>query len=178
LAFNLDAIQAMSPEAFLDRVRAHGERYHPDFLARLGDRQFELLVESSRERSKTLDELFRTNHWLLEDDERLAWPVTKPVRKAMFKGEPTGLSLLAEVRALLEGAEPFESGHLETALGAWAAEHCEGNLGRIAQPLRIAVTGGPVSPPIFDTLEMLGRERVLRRLDRCLESLSATEDAG
>ena len=87
----------------------------------------------------------------------------------MFKGEPTGLSLLAEVRALLEGAEPFESGHLETALGAWAAEHCEGNLGRIAQPLRIAVTGGPVSPPIFDTLEMLGRERVLRRLDRCLE---------
>lgn len=178
LAFNLDAIQAMSPEAFLDRVRAHGERYHPDFLARLGDRQFELLVESSRERSKTLDELFRTNHWLLEDDERLEWPVTKPVRKAMFKGEPTGLSLLAEVRALLEGAEPFESGHLETALGAWAAEHCEGNLGRIAQPLRIAVTGGPVSPPIFDTLEMLGRERVLRRLDRCLESLSATEDAG
>jgi glutamyl-tRNA synthetase len=37
-------------------------------------------------------------------------------------------------------------------------------LGKIAQPLRVAVTGGTISPPIDQTLEILGKERVLGRL--------------
>ena len=177
LAFNLDAIQAMDPEEFHARVHAHGERYHPEFIEQLTPDQFRLLVDASRERSKTLDELYRVNHWLLIDDDDVTWPVIKPVRKAMLKGEPTGLELLGRVDSLIESVEPFESQALETALGEWAEEHCDGNLGRIAQPLRIAVTGGPVSPPIFDTLVMLGRERTLRRIARCLESLSEAQDA-
>jgi glutamyl-tRNA synthetase len=91
----------------------------------------------------------------------------------MLKGEPTGLELLAKVQPLIENIEPFESGPLEQQLGEWATEHCDGNLGRIAQPLRIAVTGGPVSPPIFDTLAMLGRARTVRRITRCLEALAS-----
>ena len=177
LAFNLDAIQAMDPEEFHDRVLAHGRRYHPEFIEQLTPEQFRLLVDASRERSKTLDELFRTNDWLLLDDEAIEWPVSKPVRKAMLKGEPTGLDLLARVVPVLESVEPFESAVLESTLTEWAAAHCDGNLGRIAQPLRIAVTGGPVSPPIFDTLVMLGRERTLRRITRCLESLEAARDS-
>jgi glutamyl/glutaminyl-tRNA synthetase len=39
---------------------------------------------------------------------------------------------------------------------------------RTAQALRVAVTGGTVSPPIFDTLAILGKEATLRRIDRCL----------
>ena len=174
LAFNLDAIQAMDPDEFHARVLAHGERYHPDFIDRLTAAQFRLLSDASRERSKTLDDLYQTNHWLLLDDQDVVWPVTKPVRKAMLKGEPTGLELLAQVVPLLEAIEPFASETLEEALATWAQEQCEGNLGRIAQPLRIAVTGGPVSPPIFDTLVMLGRERTLRRITRCLESLQTS----
>jgi glutamyl-tRNA synthetase len=158
-------------------VLAHGKRYHPEFIEQLTPDQFRLLVDASRERSKTLDELYRVNHWLLLADEEVTWPVIKPVRKAMFKGEPTGLELLERVSSLIESIEPFESQALEAGLGEWAAEHCEGNLGRIAQPLRIAVTGGPVSPPIFDTLVMLGRERTLKRIARCRESLAATQDA-
>ena len=174
LAFNLDAIQAMTPEEFHERVLAHGQRFHPKFIEQLTPDQFQLLVEASRERSKTLDELFRTNNWLLLDDGDVTWPVTKPVRKAMLKGEPTGLELLAKVQPLIETIEPFESTRIEQQLTEWAASHCEGNLGRIAQPLRIAVTGGPVSPPIFDTLVMLGRTRTLGRITRCLEALAST----
>lgn len=173
LAFNLDAIQAMTPEEFHERVLAHGRQFHPEFIEQLTSDQFELLVEASRERSKTLDELFQSNNWLLLDDEDVVWPVIKPVRKAMLKGEPTGLELLAKVQPLIENIEPFESGPLEQQLGEWATEHCDGNLGRIAQPLRIAVTGGPVSPPIFDTLAMLGRARTVRRITRCLEALAS-----
>ncbi|MEE2682116.1 MAG: glutamate--tRNA ligase [Planctomycetota bacterium] len=175
LAFNLDAIQAMDPDEFHARVLEHGRHYHPEFVEQLAPEQFRLLVDASRERSKTLDEVFRANHWLLLDDEAVQWPVTKPVRKAMLKGEPTGRMLLEQVRSVIETVEPFDSRSLESTLGEWAEAHCDGNLGRIAQPLRIAVTGGPVSPPIFDTLVMLGRERTMRRIMRCLKSFEPPE---
>jgi glutamyl-tRNA synthetase len=41
-------------------------------------------------------------------------------------------------------------------------------LGKVAQPLRVAVSGGPVSPPIDVTVALLGREKSLARLDRAL----------
>ena len=123
--------------------------------------------------SKTLDEPFRTNRFLVDEDESIVWTVSKPVRKAMFKGEPSGLDMLARVRAVLEELADFESSSLETTLTSFADTEAQGNLGRIAQPLRIAVSGGPVSPPIFDTLAILGRESVLARIDRCLKALEA-----
>jgi len=51
-------------------------------------------------------------------------------------------------------------------------KYCEGSglgLGKVAQPIRVAVSGTMVSPPIFETVEYLGRERTLRRMGRCLE---------
>ena len=42
-------------------------------------------------------------------------------------------------------------------------------LGKVAQPLRVAVSGSAVSPPIDVTLELLGRDRTLRRIERALE---------
>ena len=44
-------------------------------------------------------------------------------------------------------------------------------LGKVAQPIRVAVTGGTVSPPIFESLEFLGRQRTLARIDRCLAAV-------
>jgi len=41
-------------------------------------------------------------------------------------------------------------------------------MGKVAQPLRVAVTGGTISPSIGETLLLLGRDRTLRRIDRCL----------
>ena len=173
LAFNLDAIQAMSPEEFAVKARAHAEDFHPEFLERLSDEEFAMLCEASRERSKTLDEPFRSNRFLVDSDDAIGWTVSKPVRKAMFKGELTGLELLGRARSMLAGLDSFESSDLEQAITGFAETEAEGNLGRIAQPLRIAVSGGPVSPPIFDTLAILGRASVLARIDRCLEALAA-----
>jgi glutamyl-tRNA synthetase len=41
-------------------------------------------------------------------------------------------------------------------------------LGKVAQPVRVAVTGTTVSPPLFETIELLGKEKTLRRLDATL----------
>ena len=112
------------------------------------------------------------NGFLVSADDEIEWAVTKPVRKAMFKGEPTGLELLAQIRPVLEAIPSFDAVSIETAITAFVEAHADGNLGRIAQPLRIAVSGGPISPPIYDTLAILGHAAVSSRIDRCLAVLS------
>ena len=46
-------------------------------------------------------------------------------------------------------------------------------LGKVAQPIRVAITGSTVSPPIFQSLEMLGKPATLARIQRCLQGLDA-----
>ncbi len=46
-------------------------------------------------------------------------------------------------------------------------------LGKVAQPLRVALTGGTVSPPIDVTVYLLGRDRTLARIDRALRPAPA-----
>jgi glutamyl-tRNA synthetase len=45
-------------------------------------------------------------------------------------------------------------------------------MGKVGQPLRVAVTGGSFSPPIDQTVELLGRERCLTRLERAISLVS------
>ena len=45
-------------------------------------------------------------------------------------------------------------------------------MGKIGQPLRVAVTGGSFSPPIDQTLELLGRQRSVARIDRAIDYVS------
>ncbi|MEL7186614.1 MAG: hypothetical protein AAFN50_09315 [Pseudomonadota bacterium] len=55
---------------------------------------------------------------------------------------------------------------------AKTAERFEINLGKLGQPIRVAVTGRPVSPPIDVTVWLVGRERTLRRLDNALRIIA------
>jgi glutamyl-tRNA synthetase len=48
-------------------------------------------------------------------------------------------------------------------------------LGKVAQPIRVAISGGTVSPPIFQSLEFLGRSRALGRIDQCLALAGAAQ---
>jgi glutamyl-tRNA synthetase len=73
--------------------------------------------------------------------------------------------LLAVAAATLASTEPFEAGEIESALRALADER--GLKPREAfQPIRIAVTGSRVSPGLFESIELLGREESLARLRR------------
>ena len=58
---------------------------------------------------------------------------------------------------------------------AFADERAGGKLGKVAQPLRVAVTGGTVSPAIFETLVILGRDSVVNRIERCLALREAAD---
>jgi glutamyl-tRNA synthetase len=73
-------------------------------------------------------------------------------------------SLLAQISARLRGEQNWTTAALEASLKAYAEELGLG-LGKLAQPLRAALTGQTTSPGIFDVLVLLGREESLARID-------------
>ena len=174
LAFNTDAITGMAPDDFARRCHAHAVQYRQDYLAKLGDANFALLMKACQERSKTLDDPFRSNGFLLVADDALAFSDDKNVRKALgvgaapADGARSGLDHLRAMRAVLAGLPDWTQPAIEAAANAYAAEHAQGKIGSVAQPLRIGVSGGTVSPPIWDTLVLVGRDSALARIDRCL----------
>jgi glutamyl-tRNA synthetase len=83
-------------------------------------------------------------------------------------------ALLGLARAVLEDVSPFAHDPLETALRE-LAETMGVKVGQLFAPIRVAVCGRTVAPPLFGTLEVLGRERVLRRVDSGLEKVKTLE---
>ena len=77
---------------------------------------------------------------------------------------PQGQAQCHEGQAVIEGGEQ----RYRLPEGQLAAEY-EINMGKLGQPLRVAVTGGPVSPPIDVTLWLVGKTRTLARLNRALD---------
>jgi glutamyl-tRNA synthetase len=80
---------------------------------------------------------------------------------------PEGLALLGKARSVLAESSEWTSIALEDAVKRFAEDAGLG-LGKVAQPLRAALTGRTTSPGIFDVLLLLGREESLGRLDDCL----------
>jgi len=71
---------------------------------------------------------------------------------------------LERLRRRLESVETWEPARLEEVCRAFAAEEGLG-FGKVAQPLRAALTGTTVSPPIFEVMRVLGRQETLARLE-------------
>ncbi|MFB3891287.1 MAG: glutamate--tRNA ligase [Phycisphaerae bacterium] len=92
----------------------------------------------------------------------------RAVEKVLKKGEPSGLSVLAEMRPLLEKTD-WTPGALQKLLDGFCQSHSLG-MGKVAQPIRVAVTGGTISPAIVETLMILGKAKTLARVDRCLRA--------
>ena len=84
--------------------------------------------------------------------------------KALVPENREGVLQLREIFATLE---PFDAGSLERSLKDVAAER-NLKLRALVMPARLACTGGPVGPSLYDLMAVLGRERVLARLDRVL----------
>ena len=168
-AFNTDAIVALSPQAFRAQLREHSKRFHPSFLEQLGDR-FDAFADCYRERTRTLEEPFVNGAFFIQTDQEIAYD-PKAIKKVLIKNENRGCGVLSSLRPLLEACGQWVVAEIEKVVENYADQSGFG-MGQIAQPLRVAVTGGAVSPPIFDTLAILGRDSTLSRIDRCLRSVS------
>jgi glutamyl-tRNA synthetase len=90
----------------------------------------------------------------------------KAVKKVLAKGDGAGYAMLEYLKAKLADCEWTEDA-LQALIESICAEKSVG-MGKVAQPIRVAVTGTTVSPAIYDTLMILGRDKTLARIDRCL----------
>ena len=121
-------------------------------------------VVSLVERSKTLLDLADgLKYYLLEEVE------IDPAAKQKFLNKET-LPYLLDVKEALSGLEGFTHEGLEDAFKKVVEKHGT-KLAKVAQPVRVAVTGGTVSPGIFDVLEIVGKERVLKRIEKAIKEI-------
>ena len=168
------AASAFNPEKLLWLNQQHMVRSPPMALVphlraqlrRLGlDSDDEVLLEgvivAQRERAKTLKEMAENSRFFFTDDVPLD---PKAVAKHLT---PEALTTLGKVRGKLAALGDWSAAAIHDVLNALAADLQLG-LGKIAQPLRVAVTGTAVSPPIDATLALLGRGRSLARIDAAL----------
>ena len=130
-----------------------------------GARGSEDAARISQEKIHTLADFWPLAGPLLDE------PVEDPKARERWLDE-NGRALLAEARGALEGVEPFDEPAIERALGA--SSSAEGAKPReVYQPLRVAITGTTISPGIFESLALLGRDDALARIDAALAARRA-----
>ena len=163
-AFNIEKLNWLNQQHMM---RAPAQRIVPvlrwqldrEGVSTADDSQLEQIVVSQRERAKTVREMALNSVFFFRapasyDEKAVRKHVTADV-----------LALLADVSLELNQLEPWSAPAIHAFISAFAAAKGV-SLGKLAQPLRLAMCGGTVSPPIDATLAILGKTESLARLDR------------
>ncbi len=170
-AFNIDKLTWLNQQHMMRApaarivpvLRWHLEREGIDAA---NEPQLEQIVLSQRERAKTVREMAINSVFFFRapatyDDKAVRKHVTAEI-----------LVLLAEFSKALEQLSEWSAPAIHQVISGFAAASGI-SLGKLAQPVRLAVCGGTVSPPIDATLSILGRSEALSRLARARAVWSA-----
>lgn len=159
LAFNTEHIRRVGEEKllgyfrnYLKAVKSPVDSADNECLKRIID-----LCEGAR----TLADIERKSRFLFLGNDEIEYD-DKAIKKVLLKND--GLAVLAVVRDRLSAMVELTEQAVEDMLRCLAEEKQVG-LGKIAQPLRVAICGTTISTPIFDSIEMLGKENTLARID-------------
>lgn len=158
LWMNYEYMKSATPE----ELREHARPYFRDAGIDIEHRDnWRAVLEANQERSKTLVELVQRSRFFYiapgEYDE-------KAVRKH-FK-DPA-MHVLESARQQFRDLDSWSADTTHDVIHS-IAESMEIGLGKVAQPIRIALAGEPVSPPIDQTLAILGKQETLDRLDKAM----------
>ena len=130
-----------------------------------GDPRLPDIAKAYQERAKTLVDLVSQSRCYFAPVEM------DPKAKEKFLG-PDSLAVLQGIRDGIARMETPDAAGLEKLFHDVAAARSLG-LGKVAQPVRVGLTGGTASPGIYDVILLLGREESLRRLDAALKLAGA-----
>jgi glutamyl/glutaminyl-tRNA synthetase len=164
LAFNTEHIKMLSEDALLNRYR--------DFLkvvnspaANADDGKLKKVLKAAHG-ARTLAEIENKSRFLFIDDDKIEYN-QQDVDKVLLKnGE--GLAMLGLLKEKLTALDKITEEAIETLLRGIAEEKQIG-LGKVAQPLRVAICGTTISLPIFESIDMLGIDRTLKRIENTLK---------
>lgn len=156
---NGEYVRAMDPDVFVERIRPWIESR---FCTSVADRwdAFVELAPLVQERTRLLPEAAAQVAFLFEDEivpDETSW------KKVMTK---EGVDqVLDAVLAALGDLDDWTTASIEEALRALPGQLDRG-AGKVFQPVRVAVTGSAVSPPLFESLAALGRETSIARIEQ------------
>jgi glutamyl-tRNA synthetase len=169
------AASAFNPEKLLWLNQQHMMRAQPadliphlqSQLKRLGlpsddEALLEGVIVAQRERAKTMKEMAQNSRFFFTDALEMD---PKAVAKHLTAA---AMPVLQKVHERLTALTEWSAATIHSVLNDLATELQTG-LGKVAQPLRVAVAGSAVSPPIDATLALLGRDRTLARIDSALK---------
>ncbi len=94
-------------------------------------------------------------------------PVDDPKAFEKTIGRDGGVQALTAARAALVDLTPFDAEHVETALRG-VVDQLDTKPGKVFQPVRVAIAGQTVSPGIFESVALLGKDDTLARIDSAL----------
>ncbi|MGI8505398.1 MAG: glutamate--tRNA ligase [Solirubrobacteraceae bacterium] len=168
--FRLDRV-SKNPAVFDERKLRHMNGRHlrelsPDELTRrleeyTGHTGLRDAVSISREKIQTLADFWPLASFVFDG------PVDDPAAFEKTIGRDGGAQTLAWARDALAAAEPFDPDTIEAALRG-VVQRSGAKPGKVFQPVRVALAGQTVSPGIFETLALLGRNESLGRIDKAL----------
>lgn len=123
-------------------------------------------VATLKERAKTLVELAHSlRYYIMEDAEY------NEKAKEKFLNEKS-LPYLIELKNNLASITDFSASEIEKVFKAIIEKHGI-KLGALAQPVRVAITGGTESPGIFEVLEIVGKEKTTKRLEKAIRGIDS-----
>lgn len=125
----------------------------------------ELVVKNYCERTHTLKEMAEKTRCYFED---ITSYDAAGVKKWIKEGS---VEILQDSLKALQELSSWDAPTIDKALEQVAAAH-EVGMGKVGQPLRLAMTGTPTSPGIGDTMELVGRERTFKRIEDAIAAFS------
>jgi len=163
IAFNTEHIRMTPEDKLLEHFRNYLKAINSPVLA--ADDEMLLRIIRLCEGARTLADFERKSRFLFLNDEAVQYD-EQAIKKVLLKSD--GIEVLQVIREKLAVMEVLSEQTIEDMLRSLAEERRVG-LGKVAQPLRVAICGTTVSLPIFDSVQMLGRERTLARIDTALK---------
>jgi len=170
VAFNTEHLRMMSREKLLGHFKSYLRAIKSPVLS--ADDQLLSKLINLCEGARTLADIERKSRFLFLPNTEIK-PDEKAVEKVLLKNN--GLEILKTLRDQLAVIEPFDRDNIEKMLRS-LAEQKQVGLGKIAQPLRVAICGSTISTPIFESVEILGREKTLARIDTILDEFARMFD--
>ena len=167
-SFSTDFFSKAPPQRLVAAMRDYLSVNADSPLSQATDEQLAKLLHMNAG-FHVLREVDEKSRFFFPADERIEY-ARDAVDKVLLKNDRQGLNALTAVRPILAGVNDWTAANLEAAVKAYCEQSGLG-LGKVAQPIRVAVSGTAVSPPIFESLEFLGRDRTLARIDRCIANV-------
>jgi glutamyl/glutaminyl-tRNA synthetase len=170
VAFNTEHIKMLDTETLLGHFKKYLAAVNSP-VTKTDDATLKRLLEINAG-AKTLEMVEQKCRFLFVGDEKIEYD-EGAVKKVLLKSD--GLGMLRIVRERLAVTAELTESAVENMLRGLAEERQVG-LGKVAQPLRVAICGTTISPPIFDSIQLLGKDRTLKRIDNTLKKFAEGTD--